>query len=192
MADNVLEKEKFMIDRMAREFVQSAESPAADRVFSLITELGSVMFITICSVLVAAGLWIFYQRRKWRILYFAVAMIGISVLTTVLKGLYERKRPSILAEYDGTGFSFPSGHSTGSMVFYGFLIYLTIRSGLHAYVKWLIYLLLVIIILAIGFSRIYLNVHYATDVIAGYLIGLIWLVSCVLVLEYTLWRKRRK
>ncbi|WP_054754500.1 phosphatase PAP2 family protein [Piscibacillus salipiscarius] len=105
-----------------------------------------------------------YNRYKWRIFYFAVAIIGIGLLTRVLKHVFERERPNIFEQYDGTGFSFPSGHSTGPMVFYGFLIYLVIRSRMNDALKWALGIMLALLIFGIGFSRIYLGVHFATDV----------------------------
>ncbi|WP_261753374.1 phosphatase PAP2 family protein [Tenuibacillus multivorans] len=189
-ADHLLEEEKFFFDREVRQYVNAVSTGTLDSVFTFITELGSVRFITVCSIMLSTFLFFFYRSRKWRIVYFLVAIIGIGILTKTLKVLFERKRPNILEHYDGTGFSFPSGHSTGSMVFYGFIVYLTIRSHLQLSVKWLFGVLLSILILLIGFSRVYLGVHYASDVIAGHLLGLGWLVSCVLILEYTLWRKK--
>lgn len=192
LAEKVLEEEKFIFDRYVREFVDSLKTPTLDSIFSFITDLGSVSFITLSSIVLAIFLYFNYKKRKWRIFYFSIAMIGISLLTKALKLLFERERPNILEQYDGTGFSFPSGHSTGPMVFYGFIIYLLIRSrGLKPFVKWTIAAPLALLILLIGFSRIYLGVHYASDVIAGHLLGLIWLTSCVLILEYTLWKRNR-
>ncbi|MGP4073503.1 phosphatase PAP2 family protein [Piscibacillus sp. B03] len=190
LADNVLEEEKFLIDQKVQQFVQLIRTPTGEQIFSFITDLGSVTFITISSIVLAIVMFFIYQRRKWRILYFAVAIIGIGLLTRVLKNVFGRERPNIFEEYDGTGFSFPSGHSTGPMVFYGFLIYLVIRSQWDKAIKWLLGIVLFLLIFSIGFSRIYLGVHYATDVFAGHMLGLAWLISCILVLEYTLWRKK--
>lgn len=190
LADNVIEEEKFLIDQKVQQFVQMIRTPTGDQIFSFITDLGSVTFITISSIVLAVVMFFIYQRRKWRILYFAVAIIGIGLLTRVLKNVFGRERPNIFEEYDGTGFSFPSGHSTGPMVFYGFLIYLVIRSQWDKTIKWLLGIVLFLLIFSIGFSRIYLGVHYATDVFAGHMLGLAWLISCILVLEYTLWRKK--
>ncbi|RPF53359.1 phosphatase PAP2 family protein [Aquisalibacillus elongatus] len=189
LAEGVLENEKFLIDQYVRGWLESNGVQLLDEIFAWVTELGSVTFITIGSFMLAISLYFLYERWKWRVLYFAIAMIGISILTTLLKEVFERRRPNILEEHDGTGFSFPSGHSTGPMVFYGFMIYLIIRSRARHSIKWLFGILLSLLILAIGISRIYLGVHYATDVMAGHLLGFAWLVSCVSVLEFTLWRR---
>lgn len=113
-------------------------------------------------------------------------MIGISVLTSSLKELFERDRPNLIQEYDGTGYSFPSGHSTGPMVFYGFIIYLIIRSRFPLVAKWIVGIVLGLLIFLIGFSRIYLGVHYASDVIGGFLLGFAWLATNIAILEITI------
>ena len=130
---------------------------------------------------------LFYpSNRLWRVLYFAVTMIGISVLTSSLKELFERDRPNLIQEYDGTGYSFPSGHSTGPMVFYGFIIYLIIRSRFPLVAKWIVGIVLGLLIFLIGFSRIYLGVHYASDVIGGFLLGFAWLATNIAIFEITI------
>lgn len=168
IADDVFEKEKFQIDQMASQFVSSIQSDTLDSIFGFITELGAVWLIATGSIIVGIILLFYPSNRLWRVLYFAVTMIGISVLTSSLKELFERDRPNLIQEYDGTGYSFPSGHSTGPMVFYGFIIYLIIRSRFPLVAKWIVGIVLGLLIFLIGFSRIYLGVHYASDVIGGF------------------------
>ncbi|PKR77668.1 hypothetical protein CEY16_06970 [Halalkalibacillus sediminis] len=191
LADEVLEQEKFIIDQWASEFVAQFSNPTLYTFLGWVTELGSVYTLTFGSIVLVAILAIYYKRRTWRIVYFIIAMGGIALLTTGLKSAFSRDRPNILEQYDGTGHSFPSGHSTAPMVFYGFIIYLIIRSHLNKAAKWALNTFLVILILSIGLSRVFLGVHFITDVFAGFLLGLSWLVTCILILEYTLWRKGR-
>ncbi|WLR51896.1 phosphatase PAP2 family protein [Bacillus tianshenii] len=189
LAEDVLEQEKFIVDQLGADFITSIQSPGLSKAMGWITELGSVTWLVIASLALSAIILYFYKQRIWRFVYFAIAMIGISLLTKVLKVTFSRKRPDILEQFDGTGFSFPSGHSTGPMVFYGFVIYLVSTSELSRGLKYVINGLLALLIITIGFSRIYLGVHYVTDVVAGFSLGLFWLVVCILVLEYTLRRK---
>ena len=154
IADDVFEKEKFQIDQMASQFVSSIQSDTLDSIFGFITELGAVWLIATGSIIVGIILLFYPSNRLWRVLYFAVTMIGISVLTSSLKELFERDRPNLIQEYDGTGYSFPSGHSTGPMVFYGFIIYLIIRSRFPLVAKWIVGIVLGLLIFLIGFSRI--------------------------------------
>ncbi len=186
IADDVFEKEKFQIDQMASQFVSSIQSDTLDSIFGFITELGAVWLIATGSIIVGIILLFYPSNRLWRVLYFAVTMIGISVLTSSLKELFERDRPNLIQEYDGTGYSFPSGHSTGPMVFYGFIIYLIIRSRFPLVAKWIVGIVLGLLIFLIGFSRIYLGVHYASDVIGGFLLGFAWLATNIAILEITI------
>ncbi|SFL92133.1 phosphatase PAP2 family protein [Salibacterium qingdaonense] len=192
LADEVAEQEKFALDRMTADAVASIQTGWLDTAMAVITEIGSVAWLTTGSILLAAFIFFAYRRKWWRLLYFAVAMIGISILTKSLKLTFERQRPDVLQQHDGTGFSFPSGHSTGPVVFYGFIVYLVLRSSLPRAAKWLVNTALVLLTLLIGFSRVYLNVHYITDVIGGFSLGLCWLTVCLLVLEFSLWRKKRR
>ena len=186
IADDVFEKEKFQIDQMASQFVSSIQSDTLDSIFGFITELGAVWLIATGSIIVGIILLFYPSNRLWRVLYFAVTMIGISVLTSSLKELFERDRPNLIQEYDGTGYSFPSGHSTGPMVFYGFIIYLIIRSRFPLVAKWIVGIVLGLLIFLIGFSRIYLGVHYASDVIGGFLLGFARLATNIDILEITI------
>nr|WP_289038714.1 phosphatase PAP2 family protein [uncultured Allobacillus sp.] len=183
IAEDVFEKEKFLIDQKASHFVSSIQSNTLDSLFGFITELGAVWLITTGTIIVGLILFFYPNNRLWRVFHFAVTMIGIAVLTSGLKELFERERPNLIEEYDGTGYSFPSGHSTGPMVFYGFIIYLMIRSRFPLAAKWIVGVALSILIFLIGFSRIYLGVHYASDVIGGFSLGFAWLATNIAILE---------
>ncbi|MBX0359149.1 phosphatase PAP2 family protein [Halobacillus sp. Nhm2S1] len=192
LAAEVLEQEKFVVDQAATDVVRSITTPWMDTFWGWTTELGSVLFISIASVALLIFLLFFSPFSRWVGIYFAIVMIGISSLTKLLKVTFERQRPEVLAEYDGTGFSFPSGHTTGSVVFYGFLIYLIVISPLKKPWKWTINIVLGILIALIGLSRIYLGVHFFTDVVGGTLFGLAWLLVCIAALEITIWNQRRR
>ncbi|TFE02324.1 phosphatase PAP2 family protein [Jeotgalibacillus salarius] len=192
LGEEVLENEKIMIDQHAADFAESIATPGVTTFFAFITELGSVWALTVGSIIMLGVLWYFYQRKKWRIVYFVIAMGGVTLLISGLKAAFSRDRPNLIEQYDGTGYSFPSGHSTAPIVFYGFIIYLIIRSRLNALAKWVLNIALGILILLIAFSRLPLGVHYFTDVIGGLTLGLTWLVTCIAILEITLWQSGRK
>ncbi|TGB03983.1 phosphatase PAP2 family protein [Halobacillus salinus] len=192
LAGEVLEEEKFAVDKWATDVVMAIRTGGLGTFFGWVTELGSVRWIVIASIILAIYLLLSSLFSRWVLVYFAVNMLGISALTKVLKVSFERSRPEVLAEYDGTGFSFPSGHSTGAITYYGFLIYLVVSSSLSKQWKWGLNLFLGLVILLIGISRVYLGVHYLTDIAAGFTFGLAWLLVCISALEVTLWNQRRR
>ena len=144
-----------------------------------VTELGSVITIgglTACVALVLA------LRRHFAELVGLLFCMGSSIiLVTALKYLVHRPRPDILFQaYHGeTGYSFPSAHATLAFAFYGFLIFMFYQSEATVLRKRVMAVAGAIIILAIGLSRLYLGVHYLSDVIGGYLLGAacLWLAA---------------
>ena len=108
--------------------------------------------------------------------------LGGHILCNLIKDLFMRTRPAISTPVDLVGgYSFPSGHAVFSMCFYGTLIYLAFIYIENKWLKWLIIVFLSILIILVGFSRVYLGVHYPSDVIGGFSLGLFWLSLCVLV-----------
>jgi undecaprenyl-diphosphatase len=108
---------------------------------------------------------------------FAGSMGGIAVLVTIVKALVHSPRPS------EAGFSFPSGHVTSTVVFFGLLIYFVWQHWKSPKVRILSSLFFVTIEVLIGFSRVYLNVHWFSDIIGGYLLGSFWLTFSILLLS---------
>lgn len=191
LAEDVAEQEKFAIDRMVTEFIASFSTPALKNIMGYITYTGSVPWLIGGTVLLLAYLFFISSKSNWVSIFLLVNMLGISALTKGLKLLFERQRPAVLAQYDGTGYSFPSGHSTGAITFYGFLIYLISISKLDKKWKWMSSILLGIWISLVAFSRIFVGVHYFTDTLAGLSLGLAWLFICIGGLELMLLRNRR-
>lgn len=112
----------------------------------------------------------------------ALNIIIEPILNTTLKNIFARPRPMGYRLIEETGYSFPSGHSMASMAFYGLLIYLIYKNVKNKYLKWTLILVLSVLIILIGFSRIYLGVHYTSDVLGGFLISLSYLIiytSCI-------------
>ncbi len=105
------------------------------------------------------------------------------ILNRILKLIIARPRPPRLRLVIENGYSFPSGHSMVSFAFYGFLIYLINKNLKNKKIKYPLIILLSLLILLIGISRIYLGVHYVTDVLGGYIIGLIYLIVFIKILK---------
>ena len=103
-------------------------------------------------------------------------LVIITGLNQILKHILQRPRPTEFRIIEETGYSFPSGHSMVSMAFYGYLVYLIYKYVKNKYIKWISITLLSILICSIGVSRIYLGVHYTSDVLSGFLISISYLV----------------
>ncbi|MBT2569632.1 phosphatase PAP2 family protein [Planococcus sp. ISL-110] len=189
LAEEVMEKEFGLFDRAVIALMEAGSSQAMDNVMFIVTEMGSVWFLTVLSISVLAVLG-FKMKDKWGMLFFIIAVGGGSLLTLLLKNLYVRERPSINAEIDALGYSFPSGHSMGSLIFYGFVMYLIIRTRQGPWIHWLTVAVLSGLIIAIGISRIYLGAHFPSDVLAGYIAGAIWLILSLVALEWIQWHSR--
>ena len=113
----------------------------------------------------------------------SVKGIVSTIFNVVIKNIMMIPRPNILRLTEETGYSFPSGHSMASVAFYGFIIYLILSSNMNKYLKVVISSLIVILIIVIGFSRVYLGVHNASDVIAGYAISTGLLLADIMILK---------
>lgn len=147
------------------------------RLMLFITFLGNPVFLVPANLLLL--LFFLIKKNKWAAISITLLSLGGLGIKLLLKQLFHRLRPdNSLIEGGVNGFSFPSGHALLSVAFYGFLIWLTAHSISNKWLQRGVIILLVLIILAISFSRIYLRVHYATDVIAGLCIGFVWLSFC--------------
>lgn len=189
LAEEVMEQEFGLFDSFIITLMEAGAGKTMDSIMFIFTEMGSVWFLTTLSILVLAVLG-FRMKDKWGILFFIIAVGGGSLLTLLLKHLYLRERPSINEEIDAIGYSFPSGHSMGSLIFYGFIIYLVIRTHQRSWIKGLTAVVLSILIMMIGISRIYLGAHFPSDVLAGYIAGSIWLILSLIALEWIQWHSR--
>lgn len=145
------------------------------------TFLGTHEFL-IPANLVLIGYFLMKKEKWYSIKVPAIALSSLGLMF-LLKFVFHRNRPTIPLLDEAKGLSFPSGHALMSVTFYGLIIYMIFKSVKNKELKWTLISLLVILILAIGFSRIYLRVHYASDVLAGYCIGFLWLVFTVWLLN---------
>src|SRR5438093_8789294 len=169
-------------DIAALHLLRSHATDLGDKIFSAVSVLGSPLAMAVIGVVVAAFLAI---RRHWILLSgWVAAFAGAGVLTTVLKNVIQRPRPIGADRFlHGESFSFPSGHALGSLIGYGMLAYLLVLLVDRRRQQLLIVAAAGVLIVAIGFSRLYLGVHYFSDIIGGYAAGLLWLSACISGLE---------
>ncbi len=148
-----------------------------------ITNLGAAYSYAV--IIPAASLLLYFLKKRWIVsVEAAIVLISASFLNSFLKSWISRPRPDTeLHLVEAASYSYPSGHAMSAMAFYGFLIYLTFKFVRPVWLKTLLILLLFFLILAIGTSRIYLGVHYPSDVVAGFAAGATWLILCVLLLS---------
>jgi len=181
------------IDSMAFKFFDGEISNSGMKMMKIITFLGSTGFLVTANIFLFVY-FLYFTKHRWYSIKVPVVAIGSVVIMVLLKLFFERPRPESPFLMDVSGFSFPSGHSMSAMTFYGLLIFIISNGRIQKPRKYVMIGLLVILILLIGSSRIYLRVHYLSDVLAGFLMGIIWLVfslSALGLIENYFERKRR-
>ena len=182
LSTDLIEKKPFLFDQSVMNTVRSYSSPAMDGFMLFMTDMGSVFMLGL--LLVISMIWLFMKRKDvWGMRLYFMTVAGGGLLNLLLKNFFERERPIVNRIIEADGFSFPSGHSMGSMTYYGFLGYLVLRSKRKPLSKLGLGILLCLVILLIGISRIYLGVHDPSDVLAGFVAGSVWLVICISLLE---------
>lgn len=156
------------------------------RLFSLVTHLGDPAVLIAIGIVVAVLLLL--RGQRWLMLGWVMAAGGNGLLNPTLKAMFERVRPLNPEGLPLTeGWSFPSGHASGAVVVYGMLSYVLVRNLPRPWHLPVI-LLAVVIAFSTGWSRIFLQFHYASDVLAGFASGTAWLTVCIAAMEYTRWR----
>lgn len=146
------------------------------------TFLGTHKFLIPANLLLIAY-FLFVQKHKWYAIKIPAIALSSLALMFGLKHFFNRPRPGVPLLFHAEGLSFPSGHALFSVTFYGLLVYLIYKGIKNKNVKWALIVFLLLLMLVIGFSRVYLRVHYATDVIAGFCVGIIWLVLAIWLLN---------
>ncbi|AFY47582.1 membrane-associated phospholipid phosphatase [Nostoc sp. PCC 7524] len=161
--------------------IQKLHTPLLDTIMKGITALGEpLVFGSICSAL---GINLWYNQRRREATTLGMATVGAVGLNLLFKELFRRARPA-LWDYivNAVHYSFPSGHAMVSTAIYGCIGYILAKE----FPQWRKQILgsITVLIWAIGLSRLYLGVHWPTDVLAGYAAGILWLIACILYLEW--------
>jgi membrane-associated phospholipid phosphatase len=179
-------------DNLVTEFVLSFRSEWLTTFLIFITTIGTRTGYLVIVVILA--LYFFLRHRSWKFILQTVGVLALASLSNVaLKEVINRARPTLEHLVTVYTLSYPSGHAMSAMGFYGFLIFLTMRYDIRPWIRIVLLSLLAFLILAIGVSRIYLGVHYPSDVLAGFIGGLIWVTLCAIIFDVVdLNRKRKK
>lgn len=170
--ENVCEQEIINVDIMGYNLVSKfLISDFATPIAKGITNFGGVIFIVISTIILFVGI-----KNKKIGTAIILNLFIITFLNLILKNIIQRPRPTQFRLIDESGYSFPSGHSMISMAFYGFLVYLIYQYIKNKKLKIALIIVLSILPILIGISRIYLGVHYTTDVVGGFLISISYLI----------------
>lgn len=174
--ESVYEKEILEFDKLAFSLFK-IRTPLLTKIFLIITNLGSPY------VLILLTLLSFLLKNK-KLSFIITGNLGlITIINQVLKFIVKRPRPSDLFLIVETGYSFPSGHSMVSLSFYGLLIYFIYKYFKNKKLKIFLITFLSLIIILIGISRVYLGVHFVSDVISGFLLSLSYLIIFIKVIN---------
>lgn len=159
------------IDTLVHSYILNIRNDNLTAILKIITNLAGASFLLAFSTI----LLIFSKQKKISLLVL-INLISAFLINEITKSIFTRTRPVGINLIDETGYSFPSGHSMVALSFYGFITYILFKQTKNKYNKILLLTTFSIIIISIGFSRIYLGVHYLTDVIGGFLLSIIYLI----------------
>ena len=161
-------------DERVLDWLSGFRGPFLDEAALEITSLGNG--IVLFALVLVASVFLWQTNHRWSVYLLIISALGGKVLNTVLKQWFDRPRPSIVDHIDVVhSMSFPSGHAMSSLVVYGSVAYLVARLEPTPWLRRTTWTLAALVILGIGVSRMYLGVHYPSDVIAGFAAGLAWL-----------------
>jgi membrane-associated phospholipid phosphatase len=165
-------------DHVITRTIRQSAAPWDIRVFSFITIFGSVYVLA--PMIIGIGFMLLVFRRRISLIAWICAALGGVIANEGLKSFFERPRPEVLPPFHDTltSWSFPSGHAMDSLIIYGMLTYLMLPLAKGRWRRVLV-LASIGLVLSIGFSRLYLGVHYFSDIIAGYAAGIFWLNMCI-------------
>ncbi|MDP1741387.1 phosphatase PAP2 family protein [Polaromonas sp.] len=178
------------LDLLFSDALRDSSSKSVLRVFAALTHLGDPVTLAVLCLLVALILLV--QRQPWLAAGWVMAIVGNALLNPALKAIFARSRPAhdqslVFAD----GWSFPSGHASSSVVAYGMLAYLLVRllpPHWPASVRLVAVLLATVLAFTVGSSRVFLQVHFVSDVLAGFASGTAWLAVCIATLELIRYR----
>lgn len=170
--EDIFEYEKLTIDNITYKIViENMRNNILTYIFKFITFLGSQYMILLITILS----FIFIKNKKIPIAML-INLIVVTILNVLLKNVISRPRPEGYRIIVETGYSFPSGHSMISMAFYGLILYIIFKNIKDRNLRNVLSSMLGILIILIGFSRVYLGVHYASDVLGGFIISIAYLI----------------
>ena len=167
-------------DAQVTDFVLSFRNDFLTDYFIFVTDVGDVNGYLVILLISTAVSYFVYKNWKY-VAQITVVLVLATLSNMMLKRFIDRARPEIEHLVSVKTLSYPSGHAMSSMAFYGFLIYLVYKIPANGFIKAILIFLLGVLIFSIGLSRIYLGVHFPSDVLGGWIAGLIWVIFCIFI-----------
>jgi undecaprenyl-diphosphatase len=180
IAEKIFSNNKTNFDITVFNFLSMHVSNSNTSLMQLFTFLGAHKFLIPANLILIA--YFIIKKHRWYSIKIPVVALSSVLLMFFLKMIFHRDRPMSPLLAGAMGFSFPSGHALMSTTFYGLLIFIVFESIKNKVLKWTLIMALSLLVLFIGISRVYLRVHYASDVIAGFCVGVTWLLLSIWVL----------
>lgn len=161
------------IDEALLSWVTSMRTPALDSVAIMVTALGGYLLLPLTLLVMC---FLLYRRQYLYAVLFVIGGINAYALKAFLKLVFHRDRPIIFESLvHEQSFSYPSGHAFAATVFWGFIVWLMLKHIRQPWLRWLLIISTIVLVFAIGISRVYLGVHWPSDVFAGWVLGVWWL-----------------
>ncbi|WP_018614405.1 phosphatase PAP2 family protein [Segetibacter koreensis] len=189
ITDEIVLEHETAFDNSVFQFLHSYTTTDVTNKMIFLTFFGSTKFLLPAYSLLVLY-FLLFKKNTIRSFNIAAIGLGCDALLFIMKDIFKRHRPVHPLLPNVKGFSFPSGHSFSAFTFCGLLIYILWETKTNIFVKWIGSIVLFVFAALIATSRVYLHVHYASDVIAGFCLSVLWLTVCILVL-HALEKKQR-
>ncbi len=175
IVDMVFEDNSYAFDQNVFAVIAPYYSSSNTTLMQGITFFGSQNFLLPANIILVLVAFL-KEKNKWNAIKIAAISISSTAVMFLLKFILQRERPIVPLIVKAHGFSFPSGHSFTSLCFFGMLMYIVYKKIKQPAIRWILIVIMILLVLFVGFSRVYLKLHYASDVIAGFCLGIIWLL----------------
>ena len=160
-------------DNSIYSFIKSFECGFLDKYFLFITKFGNP--IVVVSIVL---IFLVFNRNSKGLILTSMGIVSFST-NTFFKHIFKRERPAVLKMITQGGYSYPSGHAMISVSIYGCMLYFVNKYIKNKWLRYALNILLILLILSVGVSRIYLGVHYASDIVGGFLLALVELILLI-------------
>jgi len=176
LADTVFEKETILFDSTFTNYIYTYRNPVTTKIMIYITDFGSYG-VAILSLVFTI---ILFLKKYYKLSFYFAFIVGSGfVANALLKLIVQRQRPNFMPLVTETDFSFPSGHTMGAFIFFTTVVYFFYHLTRKKFITSILLVFAILITFVIGLSRIYLGVHYPSDILGGIVAGFLWVVGII-------------